>query len=313
MYPGNLASRTVPADRARDAVYFAVGCPGLDDLSREGRNRLEILDRARHVSVRDSDSKQVLSRYIERPMEVFADPGWRFEPDVDDGSDIVSPAIRWAYNTAFVRTRGSPRPADSGTTDERVGVVLRNGFDFVNLPPLREELRRLSARFELYFIPFAPQDTAFYRRHFADLDMVCFRAAGPQCTYRRVESMDRVVAMRYHSLIFAALAGSHTTWQVGYIRTPPRRAFLYDDGIAHKNLLFLEPGLLEHIIQGAGRYINIGFPGYRHGARLVGVPELTMTPALSELGPSGRFDMLDQFLDLHSCPSLVSVYTNPVG
>lgn len=207
-YRHNLRLRTEPAERARRVIYFAVGCPGLEGLSPEERERLETLDRAEHVSVRDVESAEILSEHLRRSIRVDADPGWAFPRYLQPEWDFRSSALRALRDVRSIVPRERWLAPRSTSPPGRIGLALRGGFDHANLPSLKQELARLASGAELFFIPFAPEDVGFYRRHLVGLDITCLPAAGPVATYRRIEAMDRIVAMRYHSLVFAASAGT---------------------------------------------------------------------------------------------------------
>jgi hypothetical protein len=66
----------------------------------------------------------------------------------------------------------------------------------------------------------------------------------------------------------SALARGHTPRQIGDIGSPTRGTFLYNDGVTHETLLILQSGLLEHIIQGTRRHINVGLARNCDGSRL---------------------------------------------
>lgn len=203
-YVDNLRYRTEPARRADSTIYFAVGSPGLSGLGEAARNRLTALALARDVSVRDEESARILSRYVDGDIRVWTDPAWSFGSEVDSGRDPRSGAVRAAFNVgcglgALSRPRPTAMPA------EKVGLALRRDFDHANLPSLLDELARLRHTARLFFIPFAPEDVCFWREHLRGIGVTCFPASDPVRTFRRVEAMDRMIAMRYHSLVFSAL------------------------------------------------------------------------------------------------------------
>lgn len=208
-YRSNLRLRTEPANRSCAALYFAVGAPGFDDLTGWDRSQLRVLNRAHRVSVRDEESRKILSPFVEGDIYVEADPAWLFGRDCygESGGDVRSGAIRLIYNTLSSCMLSASSKWGKHPGREKVGVALAGKFDLRNLEAVKNELHRLSQDAELFFIPFSPKDLRFHRKHLTGVDMYCFPAAGPGDTYDRVCSMDRIVAMRYHSLIFAALAG----------------------------------------------------------------------------------------------------------
>ncbi len=86
----------------------------------------------------------------------------------------------------------------------RLGLSLRPGLSPQNREVLRRAVRALSADFELLFLPFqADQDRAVLRE--LALSMPVVEAHCPADLLRAVQSVDIVLGMRLHSLVFALL------------------------------------------------------------------------------------------------------------
>ncbi|MCL6641975.1 MAG: polysaccharide pyruvyl transferase CsaB [Candidatus Bipolaricaulota bacterium] len=86
----------------------------------------------------------------------------------------------------------------------RVGLSLRPGLSPHNIEVLRRALRTLSTDFELLFLPFqADQDQAVLRE--LALTIPAVEAHDPADLLRAVQSVDIVLGMRLHSLVFALL------------------------------------------------------------------------------------------------------------
>jgi len=202
-YEKNLFLRTSFVDGKRNVVYIGVGCPGFDTLSKEDQRNISRLAIAKYVSVRDQFSKNVLISKVNITPEVLACPAWLISRNLEY-SDISlrNYIFRLHYNLKYYRK--SRLSVDKSR--EKIGVVLTGLFDLRWLPSVKKMMTRLSEEADLYFIPFAGEDIKFYHENLSDLRMSCLKLRGPSDTYRVITKMDRVIANRYHSLIFALLA-----------------------------------------------------------------------------------------------------------
>ncbi len=105
--------------------------------------------------------------------------------------------------------------------------------------------------------------------------------------------------------ILASIASGDAAWKVGDVRAPTGGTLLNDDGVLHDSRSLLKTGLLQDIIEGAWRNINVRFAGDGHGAGFRGMLELSVAAARVHLTPSVVLKLLDQRPDFHSVISKI--------
>ena len=206
-YDGNLSLRTDFVDGTRNVVYAGVGCPGFAPLSQDDERALSKMRKARYVSVRDSSSRDILTSVVDVTPEVLSCPAWLLRRNLDQSDPSpISWLFTTYYNLRYRRGLSSHLPSDA-TERERIGVVPNGLLDIRWWPQLRRLLHRLSKEADLWFVPFAGKDIEFCQRELSGVQAECCPLQGPIGTFRTIMAMDKVVAARYHSLIFATLAG----------------------------------------------------------------------------------------------------------
>ena len=190
----NLESRVNPIGSAKWSVVLGVGVPGIK--SEKGKRLVKKLDRCEFITVRDEGSKEILQPFISKEIEVTACPSFLMAPQKD-----------------------KPK-SDNGI----IGVNLRDWF-FPSLPKeyvrkdvdfprrrkqyiryIRRELTRLEKEFKLVFIPFDNTDFYFAKDELNGINMKVLLPQSPQKTLETINGFDKMICMRYHSLIFAILA-----------------------------------------------------------------------------------------------------------
>ena len=162
---------------------------GVGPLSKPLSRKLTriAVQRARVVTVRDEDSKELLRRIgVRREVEVTADPVWALEPD---DSPASGHALTWG-----VALRSWP--GQSGP--EETARALR---------AIRNAARAAGAT--LRFLPMQPaSDRALIEAHGAQPQEIIETAnLHPRAIMAAAGRCDLMIAMRLHALIFAAAQG----------------------------------------------------------------------------------------------------------
>lgn len=167
------------------------------------------LQRAQFVLVRDRISyewalahgaRAALGEDLALLMQTLT-PAWWPPRDV-----LVRPLSETgAAPKRFALYRGSPTGEELGVR-ARLGLSLRPGLSPKNIAVLRGALRTLSQDFELIFLPFqADQDLPVL--HELALAIPIVEAHYPDDLLKAMQSIDILLGMRLHSLVFALMSG----------------------------------------------------------------------------------------------------------
>jgi len=181
-----------------DLPIYLIG-QGIGPLRSQRSERwvAKTLQRARLVLVRDRASYQWAEAHHARvllgeDLALLADLTPSPFPEGKRSSPYLSRSLSvYGEGQGEVRAR-------------RVGLSLRPGLSPRNIEALRRAMRTLSANFELLFLPFqADQDRAVLQELALTIPVV--EAHGPADLLRAMQSVDIVLGMRLHSLVFALL------------------------------------------------------------------------------------------------------------
>lgn len=200
-YQENLLLRTSFAYNDSNVIYIGIGCPGFGYLAQDDRDHIGRMSNARYISVRDKYSADILNELICIRLDVFACPSWHF-PKYVKGRDfsLRNTIFRIYYNLKFYKPNNINR-----IDGNNIGLALNGHFDQKWLPNIKDMINQLSKNNNLYFIPFVGEDLEFYRCELASLNIKCLKLQNSTQTYRAVEQMDKMIVMRYHSMIFSIL------------------------------------------------------------------------------------------------------------
>jgi hypothetical protein len=158
---------------------------------------------ATYISVRDKYSRQVLIETADIDPDVFACPAWLFRKHGHKKDPSLRNALfRMYYNLKCYRPQIKPLI----TSGKKIGLGINGHFNQKWLPSIKEHIVKLSKSNQIYFIPFVGEDMEFYKREISSLPIKCFKLQSPINTYKSVKKMDKMIVMRYHSLIFSLLA-----------------------------------------------------------------------------------------------------------
>ena len=172
-----------------------VGVPGFEteegrDLVRSGLSDVEL------ITVRDKWSRDRLASHYDGDIHVTACPTLiRNDPDVSSSGRTGVNFRRWFHLDPAVMSDYFEYDdvADFGRARERY---------LANITRICEELD------DPVFIPFHKRDETFAHEHL-DIDVLPYEFSVKK-TLERVSAVDRMVATRYHSLVFAVICETPT-------------------------------------------------------------------------------------------------------
>lgn len=167
-----------------------VGVPGLHEYSRF---KLKFLNDALKISVRDSKSKEILSRYVDTDIEVTADPVFMMEErESKEDADKIGVNFR-------------PLPKNIKEVYEFHEVSVSDNVKSDWRKTVKEVWEALSeSQEELVFVPFSPEDVEFAN----SLGIPSEKLRSPQETVSFVDSECKaMVCNRYHSLVVSSILG----------------------------------------------------------------------------------------------------------
>ncbi len=201
-YKNNLYLRTSFITESRNVMYIGVGTQGLAGIEASDRAHLMKLHSAKYVSVRDAGSREELRQTIGLSPETLACPAWLF----DRNADIRDFSLRnnffmHYYNMKYFKERR--RTEKKGA--ENIALVLNGIFDLKWLPQIKQKIRELSKKSNIYLIPFVGEDLEFYDKELSDLDVIMMKLRYPAEAFRLFCESDKIIATRYHSVILGLL------------------------------------------------------------------------------------------------------------
>ncbi len=206
-YPNNLTLRTSFLQKKKDVFYAGVGCPGFSKLNEQETMQLSKLSSSTYISVRDKKSLEnlvTLNNELEKKIVLRACPSWLFfeNQDISDFS-TRNHFFRAYYNFRF----GNYRILNNTHTSKpKIGLVINGHFDLKYLNGILNKIKNLQLNNDIIFIPFVGEDLEFYKREIKPLGIKCMPLKNPISTYNYILKMDKMIATRYHSLIFSLLA-----------------------------------------------------------------------------------------------------------
>lgn len=189
----HLKKRLEYVNSGDTGLILGVGAPGFQ--SQEARLLAsEVLPKMEEITVRDRWSKNNIEKVCDVDVTVTACPAFLYEdPEVETIS----------------KTGVNFRPYFNYKNDMS-GRVLKEYFGYDDLEGATENyinnIRRICQKVDNpVFVPFTPRDEEFAEQHL-DIPKFDYKPS-VQTTLERVSSVERMVATRYHSLIFSAICG----------------------------------------------------------------------------------------------------------
>lgn len=243
-YENNLVYRTRPLKKNNNVLYIGVGSPGFAPLSNQDKENLALLHKAKYISVRDKFTYEQLMENAKLQTEILACPAWLIYKYVyyKDFS-LRNLIFRTYYNFLFHEKRDTCKSS-------QIGLILNGHFDLNYLSLIKEFILEESKQNEIIFIPFVGEDIEFYQKELKDINISNIKLKDPITTYNFMTNMDKIIASRYHSVIFSLLMNKPTLilaysqkvlslaeeLKMNYVDLcyGNKREFLYNDTLDHK-------------------------------------------------------------------------------
>jgi len=200
--PNYLETRLNPIGTAKKAsIAFGVGFNGI--RTNEGRKIIKKLEECAFITVRDQKSKENLKRFIDTEIRVSACPAFLTKPKkskirINEGTiGINLRAIddienQWGKYSYF---------PDNIDLDK-----IKTWYINYLHTTLKPELQHLSNENELIFLPFTRHDIVFARQHLDDIPIRILPLQTPGETLDTIQKVNKMICMRYHSIIFSIIA-----------------------------------------------------------------------------------------------------------
>lgn len=180
---------------SENGALIAVGVPGFKTdegrkIAAEGLSDIDL------VTVRDSWSKERLRSVFNGPIHVTACPALLHDdPKVNHSGKTGVNFRPWFYLDADIMNYHFDYEPDLDHDHAKTNYLH-------NISRICDEVP------EPVFIPFHEADEEFAREHL-DIEILPFEFSVEQ-TLERVSSVDQMVAMRYHSLVFSIICNTPT-------------------------------------------------------------------------------------------------------
>ncbi|WP_148415066.1 polysaccharide pyruvyl transferase family protein [Haloferax sp. KTX1] len=175
---------------SKDGCIIGVGVPGL--RSEEARDLIDaILPKVRLITVRDQRSKDILERFCDAEIIKTACPAFLYQEPKCEIDDRTGVNFRPWYN------RSREDMSYYFDYDKDLDV------DAAKIQYINNAKRICNSVENPIFIPFHKDDEDFARRHL-DIETYPYVNSVSE-TLDRVSKVNKMVTMRYHSLIFAAV------------------------------------------------------------------------------------------------------------
>jgi len=197
---GYLERRLLPI-RKNSSVVIGVGVMNI--LTESGKKLLKKLEDAIFITVRDTESKEILEKNIETEILKTADPAFLMELRTMADPGLPRSRIKVGLNLREM----IPRKYQGRIfyPDElRYEILKLNYFRYIDL--IRQEITKHYGEKDFYFIPFSTKDISFAKTYLAGLPINILPLQPPDKTLHTISRMNNMICTRYHSLIFSLIA-----------------------------------------------------------------------------------------------------------
>lgn len=237
-HPDNLERRLKAFGTAKYNVVMAAGIPRI--RYRKSARFLRKLNNADLITLRDEGSKEILKKYVDEvEIHATACPTFLMSPDIPNFYE--DDKIRCGIN---IREQELFNRKEYDKMNEKFVEIMRKSFDELG--------KKIDV---MYFIPFHKTDLKYAKDNFSDCGITFLPVQGIQETLDCVASMDMMISMRYHSLIYSLIAKVPSLFAINYSSKTKRmikefniNAFSFDDCISINFSSFLhDPEKIEKI------------------------------------------------------------------
>jgi len=203
-YPqGYLEPRLKPIGTAKKgSMLMSVGFNGL--RTENGKKIIKKLEDCKSITVRDEKSKKNLQLFIDKNIEVVACPAFLLKSKKTCGiitdRNVVGLNLNNFYKNIY-------RWGDYAYFPRKIDLEIRRKqyINYLN-KTLKPNLMEITKENQIVFIPFTQDDIIFAKEHFKEIPMQFLPLQPPLETLAAIEKVDRMICMRYHSLIFSIIA-----------------------------------------------------------------------------------------------------------
>ena len=201
--PGNLETRLGPIGTAKKgSILMSVGFDGL--RTEKGKELIKKLDECKLITVRDEKSQENLQPFIDKNVEVSACPTFLMEPVKTrvriTHKNVVGLNLHNFYKNSYGWSDYAYYPKKIDLKERR-----KQYLDYLN-KTLKPNLNEIAKENQIVFIPFTRDDNVFAKEHLNDIPMRVLPLQPPQETLATIQKVDRMICMRYHSIIFSIIA-----------------------------------------------------------------------------------------------------------
>jgi len=200
-YPeGYLEGRLSPIGTTKKgSILLGVGFNGL--RTERGKKLIKKLDECKLITVRDEKSKRNLQPFIDKKVEVSACPAFLMKPKKRKIKEkTLGISLHDFYGTSYGW-------GDYAYYPEKIDMKMKQKqyFNYLN-QTLKPNLKIIAKEYKIVFIPFTLQDITFAREHLNNIDMKILNLKTPRQTLNTICGLDKMICMRYHSIIFSIIA-----------------------------------------------------------------------------------------------------------
>jgi len=201
--PGNLETRLEAIGTAKKGSFLlSVGFDGL--CTDKGGSLIKKLDKCKFITVRDEKSRKNLQPFLKSKIELASCPTFlmndiKKKPQIKDKNmiglnlrDIYENSGNWGKYIYY------PRKIDLKET-------RKNYLDYIN-KTLKKNLKDIANDYKIVFIPFSRKDVFFAKKYLIDVPIEILPLQPPKETLATINMMNRMICMRYHSIVFAILS-----------------------------------------------------------------------------------------------------------
>ena len=182
-----LEKKIKPIDYSKSTIALGISIGPI--LTNRAKILLKKLEKAELITVRDKISKEKLNSIINNDIKITSCPAFLFE------NNIAKKEIK---NSCGV----SLREFHFKLLKESEQKSKKLKF----LSFLNRNLKELSKKYDLYFIPFSLEDINFVNKHFRKYFFKILPLKSPENTLSNIKMMEKMICMRFHSMIFSIIA-----------------------------------------------------------------------------------------------------------
>jgi len=183
LYYSNTTNKKLKEIRNTTSLVLGVG---IGYRYKKYEEELRYLEESPVVTVRDNKSAERLICVFNKckdDVKVTACPGFLFDKIIEEKK---------------------PSKIEGSIGVSIRDVKTKNRRDVLSF--LKQNFKRLSKDYDLFFIPFTLMDIVFIKKYFKKYFKKILHLQNPEDTYHTIQQMEMMIPMRFHSSIFSLLA-----------------------------------------------------------------------------------------------------------